>query len=443
MRIAHWFRRDLRLTDNPALNWAAGQAEALYLVYIHAPEEEAPWSPGAASCWWLAQSLQALAAELSARGQSLILRTGPSEQTLLELTEELALDAVSWNRLYEPAVIDRDKGIKTALRERGLQVHSANAHLLIEPWTISTGKDTPYKVFTPFWKQALTQLPGTEIGTPPSLPSPKGKVASKTLDQLQIAPRHRWTKKLARYWQPGESGALARLDDFRQAAARDYATLRERPDQAGTSRLSPHLHWGEVGPRQLLAEFPRAEIDNRFLTELGWREFAHHLLYHFPESTEAPLNARYSDFPWRDPDAAKSVLRRWQRGETGIELVDAGMRELWETGWMHNRVRMIVASLLTKNLGVHWLAGARWFWDTLVDADLANNTLGWQWVAGCGADAAPYFRIFNPDTQAEKFDPDGEYRRRWLPQDRPEPIVDLKQSRADALQVYARHRETQ
>ncbi len=440
MPVIHWFRRDLRLTDNPALDWAASQKQPLLLVYIHSPEEDAPWAPGAASRWWLHQSLQQLDRSLEQQGQRLLLRRGPAARVLDELIAQSGARAVSWNRLYEPAPLARDRDIDRTLRERGLEVHVGDAGLLIEPDRIATGQGQPYRVFTPFWKAVLRQLPMPQISAPPELPPPVA-LDPLPLEALELQPGHPWADKLAGHWQAGEAAALDRLDHFLAQGLHGYAQGRDRPDLDGTSALSPHLHFGEIGPRQVLAEAGPAEPGNRFLAELGWREFARHLLFHFPRSCDEALNPRYAGFPWRSGDAAQPELAAWQRGETGIDLVDAGMRQLWETGWMHNRVRMIVASLLSKNLGIHWREGARWFWDTLVDADLASNSLGWQWVAGCGADAAPYFRIFNPDTQAEKFDPDGEYRRRWLGGPRPEPIVDLKASRQQALDSYAQWRQ--
>ncbi len=442
MRIIHWFRRDLRLTDNPALEWACTHADALCLVYIHAPQDEAPWTPGAASNWWLNASLAALAQQLSAQGQQLIIRNGHSLEQLRTLAQEFKADAVCWNRLYEPAALARDQRIKQSLSEQGLSVRSHNAALLLEPWQVETGGGTPYRVFTPFWKSAQQQLPPPQAvaAAPQDWPAAT-QLHSESLDTLALHPSHRWADKLAGHWVPGEEAALDQLDAFAERIA-DYAQARDIPGRDGTSRLSPHLHFGELGPRQIRAALSTCvpQDADKYMSELGWREFAHHLLYHFPHTPQNAFNPRFAQFPWRDASTAQDDLRLWQRGETGIELVDAGMRELWATGWMHNRVRMIVGSLLTKNLGIHWLAGANWFWDTLVDADLANNTLGWQWVAGCGADASPYFRIFNPDTQAQRFDPDRRYRDRWLNTPPPAPIVDLKQSRAQALERYKKVR---
>ena len=470
-----WFRRDLRLADNPALQAALAHAEQLIPVYIHAPEEEAPWEPGAASRWWLHHSLDALDRRLRAAGSRLIIRLGPSLPALRRLIADTEATHVYWNRLYEPAVIQRDNQIKQALRADGLVCESFNAALLFEPWAVKTGQGQPYKVFTPFWKACQTQLTAlTPDASPEVLPPLPYDLSSIPLLALKLLPRIGWDEGFYRVWQVGEIAAQQRLQDF-LAVIDDYATQRDRPDLPHTSRLSPHLHFGEVSPRQIVhavqihlahdAIAGGVKGAETYLRELGWREFGHHLLYHFPTTAETPLNPRFADFPWRR-DYGES-LHAWQRGRTGYPLVDAGLRELWQTGWMHNRVRMIVASLLTKNLRIPWQEGARWFWDTLVDADLANNTLGWQWVAGCGADAAPYFRIFNPMRQGERFDPEGNYVRRWVPElaslpDRyrqqpweapasllndcgvklgdeyPYPIVNFQTSRAEALAAYER-----
>jgi deoxyribodipyrimidine photo-lyase len=463
-----WLRRDLRLADQPALHAAVQRGAPVIPVFIHAPDEEAPWRPGSASNWWLHHSLARLSDALAERGSRLVLRRGGSRDLLLQLARETGADAVFWNRLYEPAAIRRDQMVKESLRAAGLAAESFNAALLNEPWKVRSGNGDPYKVFSPFWK-ASRQI---GIDTPP-LPEPDAVLApgdgswpeSEPLDSLGLLPEMCWEQGLAETWTPGEAGALERLRAFLDGPVRRYRDARDIPGQEGTSRLSPHLHFGEVSPRQIVRALRDAGLDldsggaEHFVREIGWREFAHHLLFHFPHTAEEPLNPRFAGFPWREPG---DDLAAWQRGETGIPIVDAGMRELWRTGWMHNRVRMIVASLLTKNLRLHWLHGARWFWDTLVDADLASNTLGWQWTAGCGADAAPYFRIFNPVLQGERFDPEGSYVRRYVPQlarvpdaslhapwahgrktvDRslrvgyPDPIVDLQQSREAALEAF-------
>jgi deoxyribodipyrimidine photo-lyase len=408
-----WVRRDMRLTDNPALDAALAAGLRVLPVFIWAPEEEAPWEPGAASRWWLHHSLTAFDADIRARHGTLIIRRGPSLAALRSIAREVGATQIVWNRLYEPAVIARDKAVKAALRGDGLTVHSHNAHLLFEPWTIATQQEKPYQVFTPFYKCCQTYgAPGSPLPAPRFLSRFTKPPWSMKLDDLHLLPAIDWTAGLAGTWTPGEAGAASLLDTFRTEAVSRYKSDRDRPDCVGTSRLSPHLHFGEISPRQIWRAAAAAPVAEPYLRQLIWREFAHHLLYHFPHTAEQPLRPDFARFPWKTNSAH---LRAWQRGRTGYPVVDAGMRELWTTGWMHNRVRMITASFLVKDLLIPWQEGARWFWDTLVDADLANNTLGWQWTAGCGADAAPYFRIFNPVLQALKFDPDGRYVRRWLP----------------------------
>ncbi|WP_426663811.1 cryptochrome/photolyase family protein [Rhodanobacter aciditrophus] len=417
------FRRDLRLADQPALVAACAAHERVLPVYLHAPHEEAPWGPGAASRWWLHRSLEALQQRLAAQGATLHVARGDSLPTLRALIAASGACAVYWSRRYEPAAIACDARLKAALRADGNAVHSVPGNLWCEPWQLATAEGQPYRVFTPYWRKLRAQLTDE-----PPLPEVRARTwlrlpGSLPLEALELLPRIPWADGLAGQWQPGEAGAQELLEVFADDALADYADGRDLPARHGTSRLSPHLHFGEITPRQirhaLQARAGRNDARRRpdpepYLRELGWREFAHHLLYHFPGTPTENFNPRFDAFRWVDDDAA--ALRRWQRGRTGIPLVDAGMRELWHTGWMHNRVRMIAASFLTKNLRQHWHHGARWFWDTLVDADLANNTLGWQWVAGCGADAAPYFRVFNPYTQAAKFDPEAAYLKHWLPE---------------------------
>ena len=414
-----WFRLDLRLADNPALSAAVSRGGAVVPVFIWAPEEEAPWSPGAASRWWLHQSLTALDITLGARGSRLVIRRGSSLDTLRELMEETGADRVFWNRRYEPALIARDKIIEAALPSE-----SFNSALLFEPWELK-----PYRVFTPFWRACLSLRSEFAVLLPPKeIRRPKRWPDSLPLAALELEPKIDWAAGFRKVWQPGEAGARRRLLRFKRAALSDYRNGRERPAIVGTSRLSPHLHFGEIAPRQVC----RAAAKPEFVRQLGWREFAHHLLFHFPLMTDKPLRPEFARFAWSKTGEG---LEQWKRGRTGFPLVDAGMRELWATGWMHNRVRMVVASFLVKDLLIPWQEGARWFWDTLVDADLANNTLGWQWTAGCGADAAPFFRVFNPEAQAEKFDPAGTYIRRWAGET-VRPIVDHDRARDRALAAY-------
>ncbi len=414
-----WFRLDLRLADNPALQAAVGRQRPVLPVFIWSPEEEGRWPPGAASRWWLHQSLTKLDAALRQRGSRLIVRRGPTLGAIRALLKETGASAVYWNRRYEPAVIERDRHIESALRQDGITTDSFNASLLFEPSTVVTRQDKPYRVFSAFWKACLSHPePGAPAPAPGNLKRPRRWPTSLPLSELALEPTIDWAGGLRSSWCPGEMGASQELKRFLGDVLSDYARARDHPAHVGTSRLSPHLHFGEIGPRQIWSAIQRqrsgsSDAGQAYLRELGWREFAYHLLFHFPHTPEQPLRENFADFPWRRD---RKNLRAWQRGETGYPMVDAGMRELWHTGWMHNRVRMIVASFLVKDLLIPWQQGAAWFWDTLVDADLANNTLGWQWTAGCGADAAPYFRIFNPVSQGEKFDPEGDYVRRWVPE---------------------------
>jgi deoxyribodipyrimidine photo-lyase len=476
-----WFRRDLRLADNSALYAAREHHEHVVPVYIHAPNEEQAWSPGAATRWWLHQSLAALSDSLDKTGAPLLIRSGDSLDQLRKLAKAVGANAVYWNRLYEPAIVARDKSIKETLRADGLQVDSFNASLLAEPWELQTGSGGPYRVFSPFYRNLEGRLRAQlEAGRAPVAgiraltPSPKAP-KGETLDSLKLLPTIDWYSGLREGWTPGEHGAHVRLKAFCKGAVAKYREARDVPAVDATSGLSPHLHFGEISPLQVAVRIERLLSENTsagvranaewFLREIGWREFAHHLLFHYPHTVEQPLSVQFAKFPWRTKEDYAADLKALQRGNTGIPIVDAGMRQLWHTGWMHNRVRMIVGSFLTKNLLIPWQEGAAWFWDTLVDADLANNTLGWQWSAGSGADAAPYFRIFNPVLQSAKFDDRAAYIRQWVPElqklddksihapweakpaalqkvglvigkDYPAPIVDLKQSRDRALSAY-------
>ena len=417
-----WFRQDLRIADNPALIAAVAKRGPVIPVFIWSPEDEGDWKPGAATKWWLNASLTSLDQQLRSIGSRLIIRRGPARLALQKLAKETGAPSVFWNRRYEPAAIASDTAIKAELKSDGLFAESHNGSLLYEPWEIQTKTGKPYQVFTPFSKACLLHAaPVPPMPAPTRLAAPAEWPNSIDVEQLKLLPKIAWDAGFYTSWKPGAPDAEACLKRFCPDGVRDYAAERNRPDHRGTSRLSPALHFGELSPGQIwqavsssLKEQPGVpEIGEAYLRQLLWREFAHHLLYHFPHTTTEPLRSEFSQFPWKT-DA--TGLLAWQRGRTGFPIVDAGMRELWTTGWMHNRVRMIVASFLIKDLLVPWQEGARWFWDTLVDADLANNTLGWQWTAGCGADAAPYFRIFNPTSQGEKFDPEGAYVRRWVPE---------------------------
>lgn len=420
-----WLRQDLRVADQPALRRAADRGRVVP-VYIWAPEEEGDWPPGGATRWWLHHSLASLDEQLRERGSRLIIRRGPTQATLDELLEETGATAVYWNRRYEPAAIERDKQVKATLLSRGVQAESFNGSLLHEPWTVVTKQGGPYQVFTPFWKACLTADVRQEtLPTPREVTSPAKWPKSLPLDELELLPSIPWDAGFYEAWNVGAPAAERRLQQFISEAIARYHEDRDRADVDGSSLLSPHLHFGELSPRQVwtavekeLAKSPALKSKSGkgaevFLKEVGWREFAHHLLYNFPQTPTEPLREQFRHFPWR---RSKEDLRAWQRGQTGFPIVDAAMRQLWTTGYLPNRTRMVVASFLTKDLRLPWQRGAEWFWETLVDADLGNNTLGWQWTAGCGADAAPYFRVFNPTMQAEKADPDGEYIRRWVPE---------------------------
>lgn len=466
-----WFRQDLRLRDNPALLSAIEQGRVLPLYIL---DEGNEWPAGAASRWWLHHSLTALNESL--KGNLWILE-GNAVTLLPRFASDHGASHVFWNRCYEPWRIKRDSLIKQLLLESGVKASSHNGSLLWEPWENLKQDGTPYKVFTPFYKHAIAH-------SPPAAPFPSPVAGFETvscsqdvnrIDALQLLPAIKWYEQIASTWRPGELGASERLQDFVDNGLHDYRLGRDYPAKRSVSMLSPHLHFGEISPREAASAAKHAgSIDSiegqseHFIRELVWREFSYYSLYHFPPICQQNMKSQFDRFPWIEDRVS---LRLWQRGQTGFPLVDAGMRELWQTGYMHNRVRMIVGSFLIKNLMIHWLEGARWFWDCLVDADLANNSCSWQWVAGSGADASPYFRIFNPVTQSLKFDPEGNYIRKYVPELRglsnkaihdpsaadpeelkqagvelgrhyPRAIVDLKESRARALDAYKSLRET-
>jgi deoxyribodipyrimidine photo-lyase len=419
-----WLRQDLRLSDNPALTAAAQRKRPILPLYVLDDETPAEWRIGGASRWWLHHSLASLDASLGTIGLPLILRRGPAPAVIAELSKETGADAVFWNRTYEPYAIARDIALKQSLTARGVAVASFNAALLREPWTIKTKQGEPYKVFTPFWQALRQEPPPAPLPLPGQLSAPVVLPRSADLSEWSLLPTHPdWSQGLHESWTPGEVGAQQRLAAFLDEGLVRYRSNRDLPDRPATARLSPHLHWGEISPRQIWhavhmhtqrdRRAPTDDAAEAFLRQLGWREFTHHLLYHWPDLPSRSWRSKFDVFPWRSDPMA---LRAWQKGMTGYPIVDAGMRELWRTGWMHNRVRMIAASFLVKDLLVPWQTGEAWFWDTLVDADLAQNAFSWQWVAGSGADAAPYFRIFNPVLQGQKFDPDGRYVRRWVPE---------------------------
>lgn len=424
LRIIHWFRQDLRLADNAALVESLAITPEVLPVYILQPDQGDAWGPGAASRWWLHHALVDLQAALRAKGSDLLIFTGDPTVLLPCLARGAGASAVAWNRCYEPAARTLEARVKEGLEAEGVEGRSYSSSLLFEPWTVANQSGKPYQVFSAFWRACLPLLGSvTPLAEPTAMaPVPPAAlpetVRPQTVESLELLPTIPWDAGFYERWTPTVAGAQALLSEFVAGPLGNYDPQRDIPSVEGTSRLSPYLHFGQIGPRQILAAVEQASPAFRasadvFIKELGWREFAHHLLYHFPATVETPLKETFLNFPWaEDPDG----LAAWQRGQTGYPIVDAGMRQLWATGWMHNRVRMIVGSFLVKDLLIPWQAGARWFWDTLVDADLANNTLGWQWVGGCGADAAPYFRVFNPTLQGQKFDPKGLYVRRWVPE---------------------------
>lgn len=466
-----WFRQDLRLSDNPALISACDYD---HLIPIYIDDTKTKSQLGEASHAWLYHSLEDLQRQFHQVDNTLLLFQGDPALIIEQITHELDIDAVLWNRCYDPESIDRDSHIKASLKAQDIHASSFNASLLYEPWQILKKDETPYRVFTPYWKEMshrglnLAPLAAPEtIPASPDLQNLASLSTAVTLDELELLPTKPWPTHMLKHWSVGEAAAQQALGDFLDhSGAVDYQNTRDLPATSGTSRLSPHLHFGEISPRQIvwktLRERPLGEIDNgtlTFIKEVVWREFAHYIMYHFPETQQQAMYPQFQNFPWRSDIA--EPLERWQKGQTGFPIIDAGMRELWATGWMHNRVRMIVASFLTKNLLINWQEGEAWFRDTLVDADLASNIMGWQWASGCGADAAPYFRIFNPLLQSEKFDKQGEYIRRWVPElaaldnklihkpwtapeatkamlDYPEPMVDLSASRQRALDAYSK-----
>lgn len=436
-----WFRRNLRLSDNAALNAAAESGCPVIPVYIEDAQDR-----GSAARWWLHHSLSSLDSDLRKLGSSLLIRSGEPQRVLAELAEQTGARALYYARRFEPESRRREEGIAASLADR-LVIEASDDSYLHPPETVLTQSGTPYRVFTAFWKSASGRgEPGLPVPAPASLRSPDQLPESMRIGDLGL---HTVSSERARgyaeAWTPGESGGLQRLDDI-DSVLSDYAVLRDRPDVDATSRLSPHLCFGEVSVRQLWHAARQLEMTSQsakgseaWRRQLYWRDFSSYMLFHFPSLPSKPLREEFEHFPWSSDEV---LLQTWQRGMTGYPIVDAGMRQLRETGWMHNRVRMIVASFLVKDLFVPWQAGADWFLDTLVDADLANNSAGWQWVAGCGADAAPYFRIFNPTLQGEKFDPHGRYVRYWVPDvaesSYPRPMVDHGEARKAALEAYQR-----
>jgi deoxyribodipyrimidine photo-lyase len=432
-----WFRDDLRLADNPALRAAIDRGEPVIALFVLDEESPGVRPHGGAARWWLHHSLASLGERLRERGATLVLRRGPAGRIVREIAHESGAGAVFWNRRYGGPEREIDADLKTALRADDLEVTSFAGSLLHEPWTVTTGSGTHYSVFTPFWRACLAlPAPRAPLPEPQTIDGVRTAPASDDLDDWGLLPtRPDWAAGLRETWEPGEPAARRRLKAFLDEDLPAYDRARDEPSAGATSLLSPRLRWGELSPFTVWAAAVDAEGAGGFLSEIGWREFAWHTLFHFPELATKNLRGEFDAFPW--PRLKSSHLEAWQRGDTGVRLVDAGMRELWHTGFMHNRVRMVTASFLIKNLMIDWRRGEEWFWDTLVDADGASNPFNWQWVAGSGADAAPYFRIFNPELQAKKFDPQGLYVAQWtgdaLAQ---EPIVDLGETRKAALAAY-------
>lgn len=421
--VVVWFRDDLRLDDHPALAFAAASGRPI--VALHVLDETSPGLRrlGGASRWWLHHALARLSEDLAERGVRLVLRRGSAAAVVPAVVAEVGATTVVWNRRYGGREVILDAEIKAELKRAGIEATSRHGNVLFEPQNVKTGAGGPFRVFTPFWKACLAgPAPRAPLARPDRLCGFTGAIEGERLADLDLLPTAPdWSGGLAATWRPGEAGARARLEAFLDKGIYSYSEDRDRPDLDGTSGLSPHLRFGEISPFRLWAAvgeraagggLPEASVA-KFLSEVGWREFCHHLLFHFPDLAERSFQPRFDAFPWRDDPA---FLAAWRRGRTGYPLVDAGLRQLWATGWMHNRVRMVAASLLVKHGLIDWRAGERWFWDTLVDACPANNPAGWQWVAGSGADAAPFFRIFNPVAQGEKFDPQGDYVRRWVPE---------------------------
>jgi deoxyribodipyrimidine photo-lyase len=471
------FHRDLRVSDHPALNAAVETGAPIIPLIVYDETSPGPWVPGGASKWWWHHSIASLEGELEALGVRLILRRGPTVDVARDLITETNADGLYLSRGYEPWLCALEKTLHDTFASDDFSVRRFRGRLLFDPDHVRTKTGDIYKVYTPFWRAVFAKGVVPPLKAPSSIRASGQALASDDLASWELTPtKPNWAERFGEVWSPGRAGAEEKLDAFLADALADYDEARDLPGHRGTSRLSPHLHFGEISAlevwHRVLPLFDTAGRHEKgaetYLKELVWREFSYHLLYHFPHIPEAPFKAQFSAFPWREDDDG---LRAWQRGRTGYPIVDAGMRELWATGWMHNRVRMIVGSFLTKNLLIPWQAGEAWFWDCLVDADLASNSASWQWVSGSGADAAPYFRIFNPITQSERYDPDGAYIRKWVPELKklpnkhihapwqapaevlraanvtlgksyPQPILDHKETRERALKAYEQVKST-
>lgn len=469
--IIYWFRQDLRTRDLPGLLAAAETGKPLIACYILDDVSAGDWALGGASCWWLHHSVTRLAESVESLGGQLLLRRGQSTQVLAALVAETGADSVYCSQHFEPWAADLEQRTYDTLAPLGCTLKRYPGTLLFQPGTVLNQSGLPFKVYTPFWRACRAKEAPAETRPAPKDIRWHARLNGDALPDWSLLPAQpNWAEGWGDLWQPGERGAESRLTHFLAGPITRYSEGRDHPSLDCTSHLSPHIRFGEISPREIwhrTATWQRenpgsAAAGDKFLSELGWREFSYHLLSHFPSIPEKPFKPQFEPFPWL---GNKQALEAWQRGQTGYPIVDAGMRELWQTGYMHNRVRMVVASFLTKHLLTHWRTGENWFWDTLLDADLANNACSWQWVAGSGADAAPYFRIFNPVTQGEKFDGAGDYVRQWVPeiaslpdkylhspwkapdtaledagvilgQTYPNPIVDHKAAREAALAAY-------
>ncbi len=462
----HWFRQDLRLSQNPSLEALSKKVDLIIPIYILDPKHRI----GSVSKWWLEKSLKNLSDNIEKKNGKLKIFIGDPSDIIQSLIINRNIESFYWNRLYDSYSITRDKKIKSLLKSEDIDCETFNGYLLNEPWEIKNKSGGFFKVFTPYWRYC------NEI-TRKKKPNKKiqnikfynfNLKNSKNIKDLNLTNKKlKWTDKIHKHWSPGENNAQLQLQEFINKKADSYSVGRDRPDQNLTSKLSPYLHFGEISPMDIynqvgISKKINSQNKDKYLAELGWRDFSYNLLYHYPDMTKNPIQNKFNKFPWLNDN---KNLKRWQKGLTGIPIVDAGMRQLYETGWMHNRVRMIVGSFLTKNLLLHWKFGEEWFFDTLVDADIGSNSAGWQWISGCGADASPYFRIFNPILQGQKFDPKGEYVKKYIPEletvsnkfihnpwemseekqvtcgckigkDYPSPIVDLKETRNRALSAF-------